>query len=175
LTREAKVVARAMQEYGMYNGDNGGAMTLQVQLLDEDPDVHAELLDDMFPGFADAIRRIPTNRLRVVDTGREPTLGGGNTTVVRPLIMPQGGELEPGQEITISSATSRAVITYTTDGTIPDRSSTLYTGPFTLGESATVLARAFRDDKTASHPVRAQFWLSQACTVPRHCANASTR
>ena len=33
LSREGKIIARAMQRYGLYNGDNSGAMALQAALL----------------------------------------------------------------------------------------------------------------------------------------------
>lgn len=169
LTREAKVVARALQTYGMYNGDNGGAMTLQFQLLDPDPDVHAAKLERRFPGFARAIRRIPTRHFRVVDEGRQPTRDGHQTTVVSPLVLPQGGTIEVGDTATIRTPTEGAFITYTTDGTLPTESSTRYTGPITLDSGVTLIARAFREDRTASHPTRAEFWLAGDCRGPRQC------
>ena len=121
LTREAKIVARALQKYGMYLGDNGGAMSLQVQLLDPDKNVHARKLDEMFPGFRKAMQRIPSSRFRIVDTGHEPIRGGGKSTVVSPLTLPIGGTIRAGDPITISSPTRDAYITYTTDGTVPER------------------------------------------------------
>ena len=73
LSAEARIVARALQTYGMFLGDRGGDMKIQLQLLAKDSDEHRRLWDERFPGFYRAIEGIPTNRLRVVYTG-EPTL-----------------------------------------------------------------------------------------------------
>jgi hypothetical protein len=169
LTREAKIVARALQKYGMYDGDNGGAMALQFQLLDPDPDVHAEKLDAMFPGFRKAIQKIPSDRFRIIDTGHEPTLGGGKSTVVSPLTLPIGGALQAGDTVTMSTSTRDAYITYTTDGTVPDARSTRYGGPIRMDESATVKARAFRSDMTPSGITRTEFWLDASCGGGQAC------
>jgi hypothetical protein len=73
LTSEAKIVARALQKYGMFLGDRGGDMKIQVQLLSKDPNQHRALWEDHAPGLYNAIEKIPTNELRIVYTG-EPTL-----------------------------------------------------------------------------------------------------
>lgn len=73
LTDEGKVVARALQRYGMYDGDNGGAMAVQIQLLAESPSESRQIYDSLFPGFYKNVEKIPTDRLRVVYTG-EPIL-----------------------------------------------------------------------------------------------------
>ena len=169
LTREAKIVARALQKYRMFNGDNGGAMSLQFQLLDPDPAVHARKLEAMFPGFKDAIRKIPTDRFRVIDTGHEPTRGGGKSTVVSPLTLPIGGALQASDTVTMSTSTRDAFITYTTDGTVPDASSTRYAGPIRMDESATVKARAFRSDMKPSGITRTEFWLVGSCGGGQAC------
>ena len=159
LTREAKIVARALQTYGMYDGDQGGAMAIQIQLLDPDPAVHAAKLEQMFPGFIGAVQKIPTNRFRIVDEGHAPMQGGGATTVVSPLILPQGGAIRADSKVTITTATTGAVIRYTLDGTTPNESSPAYLLPFQLPSGATVTARAFQTGKSASPATRAEFWL----------------
>lgn len=169
LNREAKIVARALQRYGMYNGDNGGAMTLQFQLLDPDPVKHAAMLEERFPGFARAITRIPSRHFRVVDEGYEPTRGGARTTTVAPLIVPQGGAIEVGDSVTIMARGAGAHIRYTTDGTIPTESSRLYAGPIALSHGVTLIARAFEQNRAPSHPMRAEFWLPSECRGPRQC------
>ena len=169
LTREAKIVARALQEYGMFLGDNGGAMALQFQLLDPDPHVLAVKMDAMFPGFAKAIQRIPTDRFRIIDTGHEPTIGGGKTTVVSPLTLPIGGAIKAGDTVTMSTSTRDAYITYTTDGTVPDASSARYTGPIRIEQSGTVKARAFRSDMKPSGITRTEFWLDGSCVGGQAC------
>ena len=73
LTPEAKIVARALQKYGMFLGDRGGDMKIQVQLLSKDPNLHYDLWQDHAPGLYNAVENIPTDRLRIVYTGA-PTL-----------------------------------------------------------------------------------------------------
>lgn len=50
-----------------------------------------------------------------------------------------------GNEVTINCQTSDATVYYTTDGNDPNKSSHVYDGPFTLGESATVKAIAVKN------------------------------
>ncbi len=69
LTPEARVVAKALQKYGMFLGDRGGDMKIQVQLLSPNASQHRALWDMKVPGLYRAIERIPTDRLRVVYTG----------------------------------------------------------------------------------------------------------
>ncbi len=69
LNREGKIVAIALQRYGMYLGDNGGAMALQAQLLGPSKRENRAEWEKRFPGFYRNIKRIPTKRLRIVYTG----------------------------------------------------------------------------------------------------------
>lgn len=71
LRPEARIVARALQTYGMYLSDRGGDWALQVQLLDEDPSVHRAMWEDRHPGFYSSIERIPTDAFRIVELGAE--------------------------------------------------------------------------------------------------------
>ena len=73
LNREGRIVARALQKYGMLDGDNGGAMALQVQLLGPTTAENRARWEALFPGFYANVPRIPTNRFRVVDTGAPVT------------------------------------------------------------------------------------------------------
>lgn len=77
----------------------------------------------------------------------------GTTTCADPVIS------QEGNTVTISSSTPGAKIYYTTDGTTPSSSSTLYSTPFDLDESATVKAIAIRAHYTSSDVI------SRACTV----------
>jgi hypothetical protein len=68
-----------------------------------------------------------------------------NAKPVTPVVSPFGGRFPSGSVlVTITSATREASIYYTTDGSTPTTSSTLYTGPFTLtiGTNKTVKAIA---------------------------------
>ena len=73
LTREGKIVARALQKYGMFLGDNGGAMALQAQLLAQSSDGNRKKWEELSPGFYKNVEKIPTNKFRVVYTG-EPVV-----------------------------------------------------------------------------------------------------
>ncbi|MBF0488119.1 MAG: hypothetical protein HQK98_08145 [Nitrospirae bacterium] len=73
LNKEGKVVAKALQKYGMYLGDNGGAMAVQAQLLAPDSDDNQKKWDDLLPGFYKSVAKIPTNQFRVIYTG-EPVV-----------------------------------------------------------------------------------------------------
>ena len=73
LNREGKILARALQKYGMYLGLGGGAMKLEVQLLGPTPLVNRLKWERSFPGFYKNIKRIPTQALRVIYTG-EPVI-----------------------------------------------------------------------------------------------------
>jgi hypothetical protein len=168
LNREGKIVARALQDYGMYVGDNGGAMVLQVQLLDPDSATHRALWEALFPDFYNNVQNIPTSAFRVVDMGAATT-GGSHSRVVAPLILPQGGTIPVGQMITISTSTSGAYITYTLDGVEPTETSTPYTGSFPLNASATVRARAFKAGMSGSELTRAPFWVEGDCSPMMSC------
>jgi LruC domain-containing protein len=65
--------------------------------------------------------------------------------VATPVISPKGGCFETAIRVTITCSTPGAKIYYTTDDTEPNDHSTLYTGPFTLTQSAKVWAKAYKD------------------------------
>lgn len=73
LSKEAKIVARALQKYGMFLGDNGGAMAIDAQLLAPDSDENVKKWNDLFPGFYKSVAKIPSSEFRVVYTG-EPVV-----------------------------------------------------------------------------------------------------
>ncbi len=157
LTEEGKVVARCLQRYGMYDGDNGGAMALQLQLLDPDPAEHRRKWDALFPGFYTTINRIPTDKFRVIATG-PPVQGGAASVVVQPLIQPFGGKFVGRQTVTMQTATAGAWITYTSDGSEPTVSATRYEKAFQISASGTIKARAFKKGMTESSVTRMPFW-----------------
>jgi subtilase family serine protease len=59
-----------------------------------------------------------------------------------PIFSPAAGTYATAQAVAISDSTAGATIYYTTDGTTPTTSSTLYTGPITVSTSETIKAIA---------------------------------
>ena len=83
------------------------------------------------------------------------------TTVATPTITPNGGSFTSSVSLTMQTATSGASIYYTTNGSSPTQSSTLYTGAMTLTSSATVKAKAFKSGSNASAESTASFTVTQ--------------
>ncbi len=63
-------------------------------------------------------------------------------SVATPTFSPAAGTYNSSQSVTLSDATPDATIYYTTDGSIPTTSSTVYTGPMTVGSTETLKAIA---------------------------------
>ena len=87
------------------------------------------------------------------------------STVATPTITPNGGSFVSSMSVTMASATSGASIHYTTDGSSPTQSSSLYTGAISLTGSATVKAKAFKIGYDASAEASASFNKSSTSTV----------
>jgi hypothetical protein len=64
----------------------------------------------------------------------------GTPQVATPTFTPAGGTFYGPIQVNIASLTEDATIYYTTDGTDPDATSTLYAAPFTVSETTTVKA-----------------------------------
>lgn len=91
-------------------------------------------------------------------------------TVKTPVIAPNKRELMPQDDITITCATADAKIYYTTDGTEPDDTATLYDGtPIDFPDDAidfTVKARAYKEGMLASEIAERKYHLfDAACNV----------
>lgn len=79
-------------------------------------------------------------------------------TVSNPLIMPAAGTAFSGSlAVTMSCPTAGASIRYTTNGTEPVLTSTLYTGTVTITDSTTFRAKAFKSGMDASSTVIAGY------------------
>ena len=100
----------------------------------------------------------------IVRQGNAPTIPVLQPAAA-PVIDPNGGTFTGKQTVTITCATEGARIYYTLDGSDPTADSTLYTGAFTLTESATVKAIAVKDGCTASEIVTAAFTKDKPAIV----------
>jgi hypothetical protein len=76
-----------------------------------------------------------------------------------PTINPNGGNFANSVTVTLQTATSGASIFYTTNGTTPTQSSSLYTQPLTLSTTTLVKAQAFKTGSTPSTQANAWFTL----------------
>jgi len=80
-------------------------------------------------------------------------------SVATPTFSPDEGTYVGEQTVTISCATAGAAIRYTTDGTDPTESSTLYTGPVTIDHSLTLSAKAWKTNYMPSAIKMAQYTI----------------
>lgn len=78
-------------------------------------------------------------------------------TVETPVISLASGEYNYDQSVTITCATEGATIRYTLDGTEPTENATEYTQALTINESATLVAKAFKDDYYPSEQATATY------------------
>jgi Chitobiase/beta-hexosaminidase C-terminal domain/Family of unknown function (DUF6298) len=81
-------------------------------------------------------------------------------TLAAPTISPNGGNYTGSVSVTLQAANSGASIYYTTNGTTPTQSSALYTGAFTLTNSTTVKAKAFKNGSNPSSEASASFTIT---------------
>jgi hypothetical protein len=81
----------------------------------------------------------------------------------RPAISPAGGEFQDLVTVTLTTTTSGAEIRYTTDGTVPTATSgTLYSAPFDLAATSTVIAVAYKSGMLDSRLASASFIVMTA-------------
>jgi hypothetical protein len=85
--------------------------------------------------------------------------------LARPTISPAGGSYTTPQTVTINHQSVVSVY-YTTNGTTPTMSSTLYTGPITVSSSETINAIAVYSGWTNSPVVTAVFTITSTPTLP---------
>lgn len=79
------------------------------------------------------------------------------TQTLAPTFSPAAGSFNAAQNVTLSDATSGAKIYYTTNGTTPTTSSTLYTGPISVTNTTTINAIAAAANLTNSPVVTATY------------------
>jgi hypothetical protein len=101
----------------------------------------------------------------VVDNIIWTAFGGGTPQVATPTFSPAGGTFYQPVNVSIATATQGATIYYTTNGTNPTTSSTLYSNPFTVSVNTTVKAFAVKDDMDDSEIATAVFSFTEAPDV----------
>ena len=79
------------------------------------------------------------------------------TESIPPVFTPAAGTYSATQNVTLSSATTDAVIYYTTDGTTPDGGSTKYSAPFAVSATETIEAVAISPTYGSSDIVTAAY------------------
>lgn len=108
-----------------------------------------------------------------VDTTPEQTPNGGDTTtppaatVAAPTASVAAGPVAISQQLSLSSTTDGATIRYTTDGSDPTETSTVFTvtTPIELLTATTVKAKAFKDGLTSSDVSSFAYTIGNGFTV----------
>ena len=99
---------------------------------------------------------------------------GGASEVATPVITPNGGSYYEPQTVSITCADADAVIRYTTDGTEPTESSTVYSQPFTVNTTTTIMAKAWKEGMTPSFTATANIsFPAQVANIAAFKAAAS--
>ena len=80
--------------------------------------------------------------------------------VAAPVFAPSGGTYSTSQTVTLTCSTPLAEIRYTTDGSEPGASSTLYTAPISIGTTTTLKAKGFRADLSPSTTTSATYQMN---------------
>ncbi len=114
----------------------------------EDPEAKAALLQG-------GTEEEPADKEEVTTPQPSTSPSPSVSTASAPSASPAGGEVASGTTVTLSTSTSGASIYYTTDGSTPTHTSTLYEGPITITNAVTVKAIA----------VRSGYYNSQVMTV----------
>jgi len=87
-------------------------------------------------------------------------------TVAAPAVTPPAGTYAGAQSnVQLGTTTSGATIRYAVDGSDPTTSSPVYAGPFSIANSLTLKARAWKTDWTPSPILVADFTITYASTV----------
>jgi len=82
------------------------------------------------------------------------------STVSTPSFSPLGGSFTTAQSVTLSDATAGAQIRYTSDGSTPNASSTLYTAPIAISATTTIKAIAIKAGMNNSTVASAIFTIA---------------
>ena len=116
---------------------------------------------EVFPTIKTKIRSIPLNGF---EFGTMDTYDYTWAQVATPVATPGAGAVGFGSTVTLSCATSGASIYYTTDGSTPDNTDTLYTTPITINAALTLKAIAYKTNYKTSAVVSADYTQATVAT-----------
>ncbi len=92
------------------------------------------------------------------------TCGGGTPTCAKPTFSPEAGSYEGTQNVTITS-TSGATIYYTTDGSTPSTSSSIYSAAIPVAADMTIKAYAVKAGSNDSEVAEAAYTITEGPDV----------
>lgn len=95
-------------------------------------------------------------------------------TAATPTISPAGGSYSSAQSVTITDATKGAKIYYTTNGSTPTSSSTLYSGPIRVSASETLQAVAVVPGYINSKAATAKYTIAASTSLPNYSSNMTS-
>lgn len=85
-----------------------------------------------------------------------------------PTFSVEGGVVKSGTSVSLSVQGDYTIV-YTTDGTEPTRSSTVYSSPFTINQNTVIRAAAFSKDSLISDCATQTYLTSNPHTIPIFC------
>ncbi|MFC5775307.1 DUF6359 domain-containing protein [Ectobacillus antri] len=94
--------------------------------------------------------------------------GGQQEKVQDVQISPNGGTVDKGATVTLSTSTEGATIYYTLDGMTPTMQSLVYTAPFTISKDVVVKAMAVKEGLASSNITTAAFLVKNEKPVRIH-------
>ncbi len=108
-----------------------------------------------------------TPRVSPQTIGAEDPISGGSAPAQTaiPTFSPAGGTYSSAQTVTIGTTSSSATIYYTTDGTTPTSSSSVYSGPITVSNTQTIQAIAVAGTSTSASG-SATYTITQTAPAP---------
>ncbi|WLR41374.1 5'-nucleotidase C-terminal domain-containing protein [Bacillus carboniphilus] len=111
----------------------------------DDTDVHTFSVDHLNVHGDVTIKLVNTTSKQIVLDNITWTSNDGEETQVSPVKASITGEVEEGTEVELSTYTEDASIYYTTDGTEPTESSSLYENPVVISKPMTIKAVAIKE------------------------------